>query len=192
MDSRVSRVHLRASLCDQGEAGVMHDAIVRSAPEALEWSSWHDSPMDQIKPADQQWPHNVTSPNKRSARWVSSKLDPVAAYSHVNCVLWSHYQWHRFMHARGGLCFATQSPLIYETQACACFRASVLLIFFLSYLQFRLFQHTENNDHIRSAVWSAHVDHLAAPYMFSLAMQKQTWYIKKRIACAAWWLSVCR
>lgn len=45
---------MRVSLCDQGEAGMMHDAIVRSAPEALEWSSWHDSPMDQIKPADQQ------------------------------------------------------------------------------------------------------------------------------------------
>lgn len=56
-------------------------------PRALEWSSWHNSPMDQIKP-------EVTC-------WASSKLDLITANSRVNCLLWSHYHWHRFMARRG-------------------------------------------------------------------------------------------
>lgn len=153
----LARAFTWVSLCRQGETGMMHDGIVRSAPEALERSFWHDSPMDQIKPADQQWPHNVTSPDKRSTLRVNSKLDPVTTYSHVNCVLWSHYQWHRFIHSSEGLCLATQSPLIYETRVCVCAFAQVFYLYssiscISGHLHFHLSQHTENNDNRRSIV----------------------------------------
>lgn len=104
MSTFLSCFVMRMSCCHQWKTGMMHDTTVQNVNRSswvvvLAWLS-HGSNQACRSTMTSYLPSNS---RQRVTCWVSSKLDLITAYSHVNCVLWSHYHWHRFMTSRGGV-----------------------------------------------------------------------------------------